>query len=109
MLANDLVRLLHRVGEGQITLLGEAEDVPIEVLAGLAQGRPFVAPRLQQWCRQCGLGVPLLETSQGVGKGPKQTAAVAPNSFAWPLLKSYLMCPVDVPRRRASPTFLAIL
>ena len=68
MLANDLVRLLHRVGEGQIILLGEPEDVQIEVLADLAQGRLLVAPSLQQRCRQCSLGVLLLEVGQSLGR-----------------------------------------
>ena len=67
MLTDDLLRLLHRVGEGQIILLGEAEDVPVEVHADLAQGRLLVAPRLKQRRRQCGFGVLLLEVRQGVG------------------------------------------
>ena len=68
MLTDDLMRLLHRDGEGQIILLGEAEDVPVEVHADLAQGRLLVAPRLKQRCHHRGLGVLLLDVGQGVGR-----------------------------------------
>ena len=95
MLANDLVRLLHRVGEGQIILLGEAEDVPIEVLADLAQRKFLVAPCLQQRCRQCGLGVLLLEIGQGVG-GPEADHRSRSHELRVALAEVVL----DVPRRR---------
>ena len=68
MLTDDLMRLLHRVGEGQIILLGEAEDVPVEVHAGLAQGGLLVAPCLKQRCHHRGLGVLLLVVGQDVGR-----------------------------------------